>query len=90
MYLFIDNFGIKNKSYKKQVLRPYPWCSAVSCAIFQCSPTIHSGLGVIRCSVSALSVICCFVAPCPLVSVLLDAVGGEIYKIRNIQLSRIK
>ena len=29
MYLFIVNFGINNISYKKQVLRPSPWCSAV-------------------------------------------------------------
>ena len=73
MYLFIDNFEIKNKSYKKQVLRPSPWCSAVIRALFQCSDMIDGGPGVIRCSV----------APGPLISVLLDAFSHRQPKLAN-------
>ena len=83
MYLFIDNFEIKNKSYKKQVLRPSPWCSAVIRALFQCSNMIGGGPGVIRCSVSAPFAIRCSVAPGPLINVLLDAFSHRQPKLAN-------
>ena len=64
MYLFTDNFGIKNKSYKKQVFCGAPWYSVVLCGALQwfctflwSSSMICGALYVIHCFVSALSAI---------------------------------
>ena len=85
IYLFIDNFGIKNKSYKKQVLCGAPFCSVVlpsdPCSFLVlrydlrssgCSGMIRGAPSVIRCSVSAPSTIRSYVALGPLVRIFID------------------